>query len=106
MTVQRVSDLNLDELQGREFFRSPAAWEDEVLYFLMLDRFSNGTEHGYVDNAGNVVDHGTTRLFEPGDVGNAVRGQDDRQRWETAGGGWEAPCAASPPRWAISPDSE
>ena len=31
---------------GRTFFPSPAAWEDEVLYFLMLDRFSDGRENG------------------------------------------------------------
>ncbi len=38
------------------YFPSPANWEDEVLYFLMVDRFSNGREYGgFSDNQGKPV---------------------------------------------------
>ena len=53
-----LEDIDFAGLTSREFFPSPAAWEDEVLYFLMLDRFSDGQEDGYRDNDGNLV-----RLF-------------------------------------------
>jgi glycosidase len=88
MTVQRLSELRLDELTAGEFFPSPVAWEDEVLYFLMLDRFSDGSEHGYRDNAGGVVDDPGTAPFRPGDEDDAVGSPDDRAAWESAGGGW------------------
>jgi hypothetical protein len=32
-------DLDFAGLTRRTFTPSPAAWEDEVLYFLLLDRF-------------------------------------------------------------------
>ena len=39
MPVQSIADLDIRRLTNRRYFPSPAAWEDEVLYFLMLDRF-------------------------------------------------------------------
>jgi glycosidase len=85
--VQRAADLDLDALSAREFFPSPTAWEDEVLYFLMLDRFSDGREDGYRGNDGNAV-AGTTPLFGPGDVGNAITSESDAAAWREAGGSW------------------
>ena len=46
MVEKSLSELNIEALCKRKFFPSPAAWEDEVLYFLMLDRFSDGNEDG------------------------------------------------------------
>lgn len=37
-------DLDFAALTRGTFTPSPAAWEDQVLYFLMLDRFSGGNE--------------------------------------------------------------
>ena len=31
---------------GRTFHPSPVTWEDELLYFLFVDRFSDGKEFG------------------------------------------------------------
>ena len=46
-------ELDFASLTRRTFTPSPAAWEDQVLYFLLLDRFSDGWEKdGYRDNAG------------------------------------------------------
>jgi glycosidase len=83
----RIFDIDFTALvSGRTYFPSPAAWEDEVLYFLMLDRFSDGNEHGYRDNAGATVTTGTTPLFQPADRGNATLTPADRAKWSEAGG--------------------
>ncbi|MGH7495163.1 MAG: alpha-amylase family glycosyl hydrolase [bacterium] len=86
MIEQRLSTLDFAILTDREFFPSPAAWEDQVLYFLMLDRFSDGKEQGYRDNEGNIVASGMTPLFKNEDRGNATRTAEARSRWFEAGG--------------------
>lgn len=63
MPLQSIRDLNLRQLTQRSFHPSPVAWEDQVLYFLMLDRFSDGNEDRYLDNDGSLVTTGTTPLF-------------------------------------------
>jgi glycosidase len=88
MTFQRVSELDLQPLTGRTFFESPAAWEDQVLYFLMLDRFSNGEERGYRSNDGQLVDTGRMAPFRREDAESAVGTQADAERWWSAGAGW------------------
>lgn len=84
---RRIADIDFAALTaGRTFFPSPAAWEDEVLYFLMLDRFSDGRENGFRDNTGTLVATGTTPRFQPSDRGNATTSPQDRARWFDAGG--------------------
>lgn len=86
---QRIADIDLDALTtGRNFHPSPAAWEDEVLYFLMLDRFSDGRENGFRGNDGLPVTTGTTPLFSAADRGNATATEQDRRQWTEAGGGF------------------
>jgi hypothetical protein len=52
MAEKRLKDLDLPALTaGRTFNPSPSAWEDQVLYFLMLDRFSDGKEKNYRGNS-------------------------------------------------------
>jgi glycosidase len=86
MVEQSLADLNLDSfLSSGQFFPSPIAWEDQVFYFLMLDRFSDGNENGYRDNAGNLVQSGTTPLYTPGDHENAIKTEADAKRWREAG---------------------
>ena len=53
-TIEKsLLDLDFASLTRRTFTPSPAAWEDQVLYFLLLDRFSDGKEKGgYRDNDG------------------------------------------------------
>lgn len=68
----------------RPYTPSPAAWEDQVLYFLMLDRYSDGKEQGYKDNAGQTVATGSTPPFRfPADAYTA-----DRATWADAGDEW------------------
>ena len=85
----RVAEINFKQLvHGRSFHRSPAAWEDEVLYFLMLDRFSDGSERGFLGNDGAMVNAGTTPAFSAADRESAVRTADDAARWREAGTRW------------------
>ena len=60
MAITQLSDLILRSLvPSGGFHQSPAAWEDHVFYFLLVDRFSNDKEKSYRDIAGNVVTSGT-----------------------------------------------
>ncbi len=86
MSNQRLAQIDLDSLtNSRPYFPSPMAWEDQVFYFLMLDRFSNNKENGYLDNEGNLVRTGTTPIYTPEANGNAVKTEADAKRWREAG---------------------
>jgi glycosidase len=74
MAERSIADIDLRGLTtARRYFPSPIAWEDEVLYFLMLDRFSDGRETDYFGNDGTLFQGGVTPPFGPGDAGNAPR---------------------------------
>lgn len=84
MSPQRLADLDFAQLTQRPYHPSPVAWEDQVLYFLMLDRFSDGREDRFFDNTGNLVTQGSTPLFDPTvDIGNAPF-----DPWNAAGTAW------------------
>jgi glycosidase len=79
-----LADIDWNALRRPGYWPSPAAWEDQVLYFLMLDRFSDGREKGYLDNDGEPVDTGATPLFRfPQDAYTA-----DRAQWANEGDKW------------------
>ncbi|MBP1702053.1 MAG: alpha-amylase family protein [Chloroflexi bacterium] len=88
MIERSINELDFNILRRRRFTPSPAAWEDEVLYFMMLDRFSNGRETGYQDNQGRPVTNGITPPFQVQETGNAVRTEADARRWQDAGARW------------------
>lgn len=88
MHEQSLQELNFATLSKRRFFPSPPAWEDQVMYFLLLDRFSDGNENGYRDNGGAAVTTGKTPLFQPADNGNAVGNETDAAHWREAGARW------------------
>ncbi|QDS72458.1 hypothetical protein FKW77_009617 [Venturia effusa] len=69
--------------EGKKFTASPIAWEDQILYFLLPDRFSNNAETDYVDNDGTKVSTGTTVPFQSSDEGNALL--PDPKPWLDAG---------------------
>jgi glycosidase len=78
-------EVDFASLTQRTFTPSPAAWEDQVLYFLLLDRFSDGNEKdGYRDEADRPVHGGATPLYRPEDSGRI-----DYDVWFRAGGGWQ-----------------
>ena len=84
----RLSEIDFQALCRRKFFPSPEAWEDEVFYFLLLDRFSDGKENGYRNNDGKAVSTGSTVLFQPADNGNAITSEALAAEWRDAGGKW------------------
>jgi glycosidase len=78
-------DIDFAALTARKFNPSPAAWEDQVLYFLLVDRFSDGNERGgYRDNSGNPVSSGSTPLYTANGT-NRV----DYEEWLRTGGTWQ-----------------
>jgi glycosidase len=87
MAEKSLGEIDLAALaRDRRFFPSPSHWEDEVFYFLMVDRFSDGKERGgYRNLRGEPVLDGTTPLFGAADDGNAVGSADEAARWREAG---------------------
>ncbi|MBN1279702.1 MAG: alpha-amylase [Chlorobiaceae bacterium] len=93
--IERAVERSLREIDfaklvaGKRFYPSPATWEDEVLYFLFLDRFSDGREFGgFSDNEGNPVtgplgERNTPLFVQERDAGSA-----ERQAWFEAGRDW------------------
>ena len=78
-------ELDFAALTRRKFTPSPAAWEDQVLYFLLLDRFSDGKEKdGYRNNEDQPVRSGDTPLYRPEDPGRV-----DYDAWLRSGGDWQ-----------------
>ncbi len=80
-----ISDIDFAALTARSFHPSPAAWEDQVFYFFMLDRFSDGRETGYRGNDGQKVLSGATPLFVHADSDNALASQTGAELWREAG---------------------
>jgi hypothetical protein len=44
--LRSIYDIDFRRLTSRKFTPSPDSWNDQVLYFMMLDRFSDGNECG------------------------------------------------------------
>jgi glycosidase len=83
-----LADIDWKSYREGPFTPSPLAWEDQVLYFLLLDRFSDDKETGYRGNDGTKVLTQGTPLFKPDDTSNAIGSSADAQRWREAGNGW------------------
>ncbi|MDP2833154.1 MAG: alpha-amylase family glycosyl hydrolase [Pseudomonadota bacterium] len=79
-----LQDIDWAALRRAEYTASPAAWEDQVLYFLMLDRYSDGRERGYLGNDGNPVATGETPPFRFSEDAY----QADQATWADAGDEW------------------
>ena len=84
MNPTSVSDLDFAALTAGPKTPSPPAWEDEVVYFLLVDRFSDNQEDGYRDLSGSPVS-GSTPLFTSSDNGNAITSDADAENWRTSG---------------------
>jgi glycosidase len=87
MNVRRISDLNFSNVLGRSTTPSPSAWEDQVLYFLLVDRFSDGREDGYLDLTGAPI-AGTTPPYLPSGQRQGDQHRRRRGRWRRAGANW------------------
>jgi len=85
-----VEEIDFEAITGeREYFASPDAWEDQVLYFLLVDRFSDGSETNYRGNNGKTVrSGGPTGRYGHGDFHNAVKTEKGARAWAEAGDHW------------------
>lgn len=73
--MRSLEDLNLEKITAdREYFPSPESWEDEILYFLLADRFSDGQEQ---------IAYNPETDFE-----NALRDDRERERWHRCADRW------------------
>jgi glycosidase len=70
------------------FTPSPRAWEDLIFYFLLPDRFSDGKETDYRDNAGRPVTGSGTPKYASALNGNAIGTPEQAAAWREAGKGW------------------
>lgn len=86
--LNSLADVDIKTLCRRQFTPSPSAWEDQVMYFLLPDRFSDANETDYVDNEGNAVTSKGTHPYTPADCGNAVKTDADAARWRESGKNW------------------
>ena len=89
MHEKSIAEIDLSTLtHPRKFHPSPAAWEDQVLYFLLVDRFSDGHEKGgFRTNEGKPAHGGKTPLFDAKtDENSAVRTRTGAEKWRDAGG--------------------
>ncbi len=83
-SIAEIEYSALSSVHAGKYYPSPVNWEDEVLYFLMLDRFSDGKENNYIDNNNKLVTNGKTPLFTfPDDAYTA-----NRNDWYEEGGKW------------------
>lgn len=79
-----MKEIDIPQLVSiNSYTPSPRAWEDQVFYFLMADRFSDGKENEYIDNNGNIVTSQPRPMFSPGDAENTPY-----DSWLSEGGGW------------------
>lgn len=87
MAERSLRELNFASLtRGRQYFPSPTHWEDEIIYFLLVDRFSDNHETGYRGNNGANVTTGSTAVYvEATDNGNAVQTEASAAQWREAG---------------------
>jgi len=80
-----IADIDFEKLTRRKYTPSPECWSDQVVYFLMLDRFSDGCERGgYRDSNDQIVETGTTRLAASSDIGSVPY-----EEWFSRGGKWQ-----------------
>jgi glycosidase len=80
-----IAEVDFASLTKRRYTPSPDCWADQVLYFLMLDRFSDGNETGgYRDVQGQLVTTGTTPLATGDDIGSVPY-----WHWLDEAAGWQ-----------------
>src|SRR5262249_5578409 len=83
--VRSLADVDFTSLTGRRYTPSPDCWADQILYFLMLDRFSDGNEAGgYGDDHGYPVTAGMTQLATTDDIGSVPYWE-----WLSNSAGWQ-----------------
>src|SRR6056297_2023279 len=74
--IKSIEKINLKEIKNNtKYFKSPADWEDQIIYFLIVDRFSDGKE----DNR---------ELFNPAEDFDSIKENDSLDEWHKWGEKW------------------
>src|SRR6056297_1218421 len=74
--IKSIEKINLKEIKNNtKYFKSPADWEDQIIYFLIVDRFSDGKE----DNR---------ELFNPAEDFDSIKETDSIEEWHNWGEKW------------------
>src|SRR5262245_39340784 len=85
MALKSLAEIDFAELIQRKYTPSPDCWADQILYFLMLDRFSDGNEKGgHWDVEDRPVTTGTTPVATGHDIGSVPYWQ-----WLNEAAGWQ-----------------
>lgn len=73
--MRSIEEVDLKKLTAeREYTKSPEAWEEQVLYFLVVDRFANGENYP---------------LYNPAeDYENALETEEKEKAWQEASYSW------------------
>jgi glycosidase len=79
--MSKLAEIDWAKIKSKRKTPSPTHWEDQVLYFLLVDRFSNAKEK-------DKSDIGITPLYKPADQNNAVQTAADAKTWRDAGTSW------------------
>ena len=84
-SLKSIRDIDFAALTSRKYTPSPDCWSDQILYFLMVDRFSDGRERGgYKDNRDKPVNTGDTPLSTSDTIGKVPY-----EEWFAQGMGWQ-----------------
>lgn len=74
--MKSINDIDLKKLtQDKEFTVSPIDWENQIIYFLLVDRFSDGNEENY-------------KIYNSKEDYENVIKTKDKEEWELAANGW------------------
>jgi len=73
--MQNCDDFDLKEMrENREFKKSPEAWDEQIFYFLLVDRFASDEDYPLYD--------------EEKDYENALKDEELKQSWLDSGDKW------------------
>ena len=70
--LKSITEIDWEALRSRPFTPSPEQWNDQVVYFLLIDRFSDGKETPETAYSGEHRD-------------SAIQTEADAERWRAAG---------------------
>lgn len=74
--MKSINDFDLkDIIEGKEFTKSPIDWENQIIYFLLVDRFSDGQEENY-------------KLYNPVKDYENIYINESPKQWEEAANQW------------------
>jgi len=74
--MKSINDIDLKDITGgKEFTKSPIDWENQIIYFLLVDRFSDGQEESY-------------KLYNPVKDYENIYINENSKQWEEAADQW------------------